>query len=208
MKVASESFAAGARIPDRFVFGVYDAASHVALSDNHNPQLSWSEVPDGVRSFAIVCCDPDVPSVGDDVNQEGRVVRRDLPRVDFYHWVLVDVPAGVRAIAAGEHASGITARGKDGPAAPGGARHGLNDYTGWFAGDADMEGQYFGYDGPCPPWNDERLHRYIFTVYALDLERLPVDGGFTGAEALAAMQGHILAEAAYVGVYAINPDAV
>ena len=49
-------------------------------------------VPAGTRSFAIICHDPDVPSQGDDVNQEGRVVPATLPRVDFFHWVLVDLP--------------------------------------------------------------------------------------------------------------------
>ena len=52
---------------------------------------------------------------------------------------------------------------------PRGARQGINDYTGWFAGDKDMAGNYFGYDGPCPPWNDEIPHRYVFTLYALDV---------------------------------------
>ena len=51
---------------------------------------------------------------------------------------------------------GVTPRGKSGPDSAGGTRSGLNGYTEWFAGDADMGGQYFGYDGPCPPWNDER----------------------------------------------------
>jgi phosphatidylethanolamine-binding protein (PEBP) family uncharacterized protein len=40
----------------------------------------------GTKSFAIVCHDPDVPSKGDDVNQEGRAVPRSLARVDFFHW--------------------------------------------------------------------------------------------------------------------------
>ena len=39
----------------------------------------------------------------------------------------------------------------------------------WFASDKDMAGDYHGYDGPCPPWNDEIPHRYVFTVYALDV---------------------------------------
>ena len=55
------------------------------------------------------------PSRGDDVNQEDRVVPADLPRVDFYHWVLVDLPADAKPIAEGEFSRGVTARGKPGP---------------------------------------------------------------------------------------------
>jgi phosphatidylethanolamine-binding protein (PEBP) family uncharacterized protein len=68
-----------------------------------------------------------------------------------------------------------------------------------------MEGDYYGYDGPCPPWNDSLVHHYVFTVYAVDLERLPVEGAFTGPAALAAMEGHALAAAAVVGTYTLNP---
>jgi Raf kinase inhibitor-like YbhB/YbcL family protein len=85
-------------------------------------------------------------------------------------------------------------------------RHGLNDYTGWFAGDSDMEGKYFGYDGPGPPWNDELVHRYQFTVYALDVPRLTIEGEFNGADVLAAIQGHVLDEATITGTYTLNPE--
>ena len=83
-------------------------------------------------------------------------------------------------------------------------RHGQNDYTGWFAGDADMEGQYYGYDGPCPPWNDSIMHHYVFTVYALDVETLPVDGELTGANVLTALEGHVLDKAAITVTYTLN----
>ena len=49
------------------------------------------------------------------------------------------------------------------------------------------------------------MHRYVFTVYALDIERLPIEGRFTGAEARAALQGHILAQASLTGTYTLNP---
>jgi hypothetical protein len=207
MKITSTSITDGAAIPAEFAFGKYNADSHVELSDNHNPHLAFAEVPAGTRSLALIVHDPDVPSSGETVNKEGMTVPLALPRVDFYHWVLIDLPAGTTEIAAGEFGTGITARGKDGPGAPRGSRQGLNDYTGWFSGDADMEGQYFGYDGPCPPWNDERLHHYVFTAYALDVDRLAVDGAFTGADALAAMEGHVLAKASLTGTYHIYPSA-
>jgi Raf kinase inhibitor-like YbhB/YbcL family protein len=205
MQLTSTSFRDGGPIPADFAFCAIDAKTHATLSQNRSPQLAWSGAPAGTRSFAIVCHDPDVPSRGDDVNQEGRVVPATLPRVDFFHWVLVDLPPSVTSVAAGEFASGVAARGKPGPAAAHGARQGVNDYTGWFASDKDMSGNYFGYDGPCPPWNDEIPHHYVFTVFALDVARLAVDGAFTGGEARKAMQGHVLAQASITGRYTLNP---
>lgn len=205
MKLTTSSFADGQSIPGDFSFCTPDPAHHVCLGRNMNPHLAWSEVPPGTKSFCIICHDPDVPSRGDDVNQEGRTVPAALPRVDFFHWVVVDLPASLTEIAAGEFSSEVTPRGKGGPAALHGARQGINDYTGWFAGDGDMRGDYFGYDGPCPPWNDEIRHRYVFTVFALDVERLPVEGTFTGQQVREAMRGHILAQASVTGLYSLNP---
>ncbi|RMG11208.1 MAG: YbhB/YbcL family Raf kinase inhibitor-like protein [Deltaproteobacteria bacterium] len=206
MRIWSESFEDGEAIPARFAFGVYDPEAHVRLSENENPHLAWADLPEGTRSLVLLVHDSDVPSKPDDVNQEGRTVPADLPRVDFYHWVLVDLPPEPSRIEAGAFSKGVTARGKDAGASPRG-RHGLNDYTGWFAGDAEMEGQYFGYDGPCPPWNDSLVHHYHFTLHALDLERLPVEGAFTGPDVKAAMEGHVLATASLTGTYHINPEA-
>ena len=138
------------------------------------------------------------------MNQPGRTVDRALPRVDFFHWAVWDLPADLREIAAGSQCSGVTARGK-GPSAPLG-RHGLNDYTGWFAGDPAMAGDYHGYDGPCPPWNDERVHRYRITLWALDVANLPVQGR-DGAALRAAIVPHVLAAASLDGTYAIFPGA-
>ena len=205
MKLVSTSFQNQAAIPAEFAFCAMDAKTHATLSSNHNPQLSWSDAPAGTRSFVLLCHDPDVPSKGDDVNKEGRQIPASLPRVDFFHWVLVDLPASASNIAAGEFSSSVVARGKPGPATAHGARQGINDYTGWFAGDGDMGGDYYGYDGPCPPWNDEIPHHYIFTLYALDAATLAASGKLTGAEVRAAMQGHVLAEAAITGIYTLNP---
>jgi len=209
MKFWSDSFQDGAAIPGEFAFAVPDAKSHIALSDNKNPHLAWSDLPAGTKSLVLVCHDPDVPSRGDDVNQDGKTVAADLPRVDFFHWTLVDIPASVSTLEAGQFSNAVTTRGKAGPAIPGdplaGARHGLNDYTSWFAGDGDMSGDYFGYDGPCPPWNDAIAHRYIFTLYALDQEQLTVTGKFTGTDVGNALQGHVLAQASITGTYTLNP---
>lgn len=206
MKLTSTSFANGDKIPGEFSFCTPDPAHHVCLGKNLNPHLAWSDAPAGTQSFAIICHDPDVPSVGTDVNQEGRTVPAALPRVDFFHWVLIDLPATINSIAEGEFSSNVTPRGKPGPQSLHGSRQGVNNYTEWFAGDHDMRGDYYGYDGPCPPWNDEIIHHYIFTVYALDTERLSLDGKFGGPDVRTALQGHILAEASLSGTYTLNPS--
>src|SRR5690606_8784104 len=91
MKLISESFADNGTIPERNAFAKPDGQNHVALAGNANPQLAWSDIPEGVQSFAIICHDPDVPSKPDDVNQEGREIPDTLPRVDFFHWVLIEI---------------------------------------------------------------------------------------------------------------------
>ena len=88
----TSAFADNGVIPGEFAFAVIDPATHVRLSANRNPDFAWSDAPAGTRSFAMVCHDPDVPSRGDDVNQEGRDVPASLPRVDFFHWALIDLP--------------------------------------------------------------------------------------------------------------------
>lgn len=205
MKLTSDSFKDGATIPGEYAFAVIAEKGHVALSGNRNPQLAWTDVLKGTESFVLMVHDPDVPSKGDDVNKEGREVPADLPRVNFSHWILVDIPASVSEIAAGSQSDGVTPHGKRGPAAPGGMRHGINNYTQWFAGDPEMEGDYFGYDGPCPPWNDSIVHHYVFTLYALDADTVAVDGELTAESVRAAMKGHVLAEASLMGTYTLNP---
>ncbi len=204
MRLWSDSWVNGERIPARFAAGRIGEAGGVAFSDNLNPHLAWSEVPTGTRSFAMICHDFDVPSRGDDVNQPGREVPVDLPRVDFFHWVLIDLPPMPSSIGEGDFSRGFTARGKSGPATLHGARHGVNDYTGWFAGDAEMAGDYYGYDGPFPPFNDSLVHHYVFTLYALKVDRAPIEGRFTGAEVRQAIYPHVLAEATHSGTYTLN----
>ncbi|HEV2976338.1 MAG TPA: YbhB/YbcL family Raf kinase inhibitor-like protein [Casimicrobiaceae bacterium] len=206
MQLRSTAFSDGEPIPGALAFAVIDPDAHVKLSDNMNPDLRWSGVPAGTKSLALICHDPDVPSRGDDVNQEGRTIPAALPRVDFFHWVLVDLAPDTTPIARGEFSRGVTPHGKPGPDAARGARQGINDYTGWFAGDKNMAGNYYGYDGPCPPWNDLRLHHYVFTLFALDLPRLALGPAFTGAQARQAAHGHILAQATLTGVYTLNPS--
>lgn len=205
MKLTSESFSDQGQMPERNAFGKMDGQNHVALAGNANPHLAWSDAPAATQSFVVICHDPDVPSKPDDVNQEDREIPSTLPRVDFYHWTLIDIPASTTQIAEGAYSDGITPRGKAGPLALDGTRQGVNDFTTWFAADRDMNGDYFGYDGPCPPWNDSIVHRYVFTVYALDVPELPFEGRFTGGDVIKAIQGHVLAQASLTGIYTLNP---
>ena len=204
MKLWSDSWSNGERIAARYAAGQLDGDSGVGFAGNHNPHLAWSDLPAATKSLVLICHDFDVPSKPDDVNQADREIPSDLPRIDFFHWVLVDLPPSLKQIAQGEFSRGFTPRGKPGPAALHGARQGLNDYTGWFAGDASMAGDYFGYDGPFPPFNDSLVHHYVFTLYAIALARLPLEGAFTGAQVREAIAGQVLDAATHSGTYTLN----
>ena len=205
MKLTSKTFSEGGVIPGRCAFAVKAPKGHVRLSENLNPELAWTGAPAGTRSFALVCTDPDAPTKPDDVNKEGREVPLKLPRATFFHWAVVDIAPTVTQIEEGAASNGVTARGKQQPGGIEGAKQGVNDYTGWFKGDADMGGTYRGYDGPCPPWNDSVPHHYCFEVFALDVESLGVPADFTAADVLKAVEGHVLASASLTGRYSLNP---
>lgn len=204
MRIHSESFQHGQRLPAEYAAG-QASADGVGFGPNRNPHLAWTEAPAGTRSFALLCIDPDVPTVAEMVGKDGVEIPVEQPRCEFYHWAMVDIPAAITSIDAAACSDGVVPHGKPQPAGPAGSRQGLNSYTGWFAGNADMAGDWRGYDGPFPPPNDLRLHRYFFRVFALDVERLDLPERFTGADVLRAMQGHVLAEAATYATYSLHP---
>ena len=49
------------------------------------------------------------------------------------------------------------------------------------------------------------MHHYVFTIYALDVAQLSVNGTFRGPDVLNAMKGHVLDEAKMTGLYSLNP---
>lgn len=173
---------------------------------NRSPHLAWLGAPVNTKSYAVICVDVDAPASAEDANKSDRAIPYDFPRAPFYHWVLVDIPVSRSELTQGVDADGVIAKGKEFGHTPHGTR-GINDYTNWFGNDPQMGGAYGGYDGPWPPFNDERKHRYVFTLYALDVESLGLSGKFTGPEALKAMEGHILAQTSITGVYTLNPKA-
>jgi Raf kinase inhibitor-like YbhB/YbcL family protein len=200
MRIWSDSFKPREPIPAEFAMGQGDG-----FARNRNPHLAWDDVPAGTRSFALLCIDTDAPTVPETVGRNDIEIPVEQPRAEFVHWTMVDIPADVRVIAAGSCSDGVTAHGKQHPPGPAGARQGRNDYTGWFAGDPDMSGDYLGYDGPYPPFNDLRVHRYFFRLFALDAPSLALPDGFTAADVFHAMHGHVLAEAAVHGTYSLHP---
>lgn len=100
----------------------------------------------------------------------------DAPAGIWTHWVVANLPAGLAGLPAGVPPA---------ERLPRGGVHGRNDWG------------RLGYGGPCPPGG---THRYIFTLYAVD-QVTDLAPGATREEVLAALRGHVLAEAELMGRY-------
>ena len=74
MKLWSDSWTNGDRIPVRYAAGRPDGAGGATFSDNLNPHLAWSDLPAGTQSMVLICHDFDVPSQADGVNVSGREI--------------------------------------------------------------------------------------------------------------------------------------
>lgn len=146
--LTSDDLTDGGTIDKRFVadanFGLDGA--------NISPQLTWAGFPAETASFVITCFDPDAPTGS-----------------GFWHWVLIDVPATVTALATGAASGACTG-------VPTGALHIGNDTTNAC------------YTGPFPP-SGHGPHRYVFAVHALSVGTLGLDAsarpavvGFTMAD--------------------------
>lgn len=107
------------------------AKAQLGSGANISPVLKWEEGPEGTASYAVTCFDPDAPTPG-----------------GVWHWVLVDIPADVRALKAdtGDSVGRVL-------------RNDLGSLR---------------FEGAAPPPGD-REHRYIFSVHALCVRELPVD---------------------------------
>ena len=138
--LTSADVADGETVPDRHTSGAFGVPGGEDLS----PQLSWSGFPEGTKSFALTCLDPDAPTGS-----------------GFWHWVVANIPVTVTELPTG---AGTPGSGD----LPAGALVLRND-----AG-------FAGYVGSGPP-EGHGAHRYIFTVHAVDVETLDVDGSASPA---------------------------
>jgi Raf kinase inhibitor-like YbhB/YbcL family protein len=98
------------------------------------------------------------------------------PQRTWCHWILYNIPPGTRTLSEGAGSDSL----------PRGTLEGLNDW------------KRHGYGGPCPPIG---RHRYVYHLYALDTV-LPDLGSPGRDQLLAAIEGHVLAEAQLIGTYA------
>ena len=132
--------------------------AQVQAKGNTSPHLRWSGAPEGTKSYAITCYDPDAPTGS-----------------GFWHWTVANIPADVTELPAG------------GPV-PAGAVEGRTDF-----GEP-------GYGGAAPP-PGHGPHRYIFTVFAVDAERLDVTPDNSGAVFGFNLHFHTLAKASITATY-------
>ena len=137
MKLWSDSFEHRGRIPAEFAMGTPEG-----FGGNRNPHLAWDGAPQGTRSFALLCIDTDAPTDASLAGRDDVEIPVAHPRGEFVHWVLVDLPATTHAHRCRQlQRRDQQARQAGRQPAREGTRQGLNDYTGWFAGDADMGGR-------------------------------------------------------------------
>lgn len=197
--VSVEGIANGERIPEQFAYCIPNTRGGTLSGLNISPGISWSNIPAGTRSLALIMVDKDVPASFDKANAPGEVIEQNAPRQNFYHWVIADIPPTVTGILEGKDSRGITQGGKPFGRTDYGTT-GQNDYV-----KMDASGPNGGYDGPCPPWNDQRMHNYHFIVYALDIASVRIPNPINARQLEVAMRDHILAQAEVVGTFTNNP---
>jgi len=162
MNLTSTAFEEGQPIP----------AVYTGIGRDISPPLAWSNVPEGTKSLALLCDDPDAPS-------------RSKPRPEgpWVHWVLYNIPAERTELS--EAIERVAE-----PAGLGGARQGRNDFP----------SDHIGYRGPMPP-EGSGPHRYFFNIFALDCQLDLKSSRATKATLLEAIQSHVLAEGQLMGTF-------
>ena len=187
----------GKIIPEKFAYCKPDGKGSTINADNISPAIHWLNAPEATKSLVLLVVDPDVPADFTDANKQGKEIPAQSPRQDFYHWVLTDIPPSLLGLYEGADSHDITPGGKQVGKRSYGV-NGKNDYAKVFTG------TYGGYDGPCPPWNDLRLHHYHFILYALDVPSLNLPNPITGLQVKSSMEGHIIAKGEVTGTYTNN----
>ncbi|HKU30881.1 MAG TPA: YbhB/YbcL family Raf kinase inhibitor-like protein [Arthrobacter sp.] len=134
----------------------------VAGGKDESPQLSWSGAPAAAQGFAVTVFDPDAPRAG-----------------GFWHWAVVNIPAGVDSLPAGAGA-------EDSPDLPAGAFQ-LNNDAG-----------FAGYLGAAPP-PGHGPHRYIVAVHAVDVEDLGLGAGASLDALVGKLASHSVGRASITG---------
>ncbi len=99
----------------------------------------------------------------------------------WWHWVVYDLPATSTGLSRGAGAA-------KGGHMPKGSVQGRTDFGAP------------GYGGPCPPPGD-KPHHYVFTLYALDLAKLPVPAGASAALIGFNLHFHTVAKASFTALY-------
>jgi phosphatidylethanolamine-binding protein (PEBP) family uncharacterized protein len=104
----------GDTLPDEVAFCIPDPQQHQTQGPNVSPGLSWSAGPEGTQSYAVIMVDPDVPAGDalDKFNKEGQTIADSDERQNFYHWVLLDIPATTTSLPKGADSQGVTPKGK------------------------------------------------------------------------------------------------
>lgn len=172
-----------------------------------SPAVSWSPGPEGTKSYALLLTDPDVPQDLSLINKPGTTIPADAPRISVFHWVLADIPSALTSLAQGAESESLVPGGKPIGLTLHGVR-GANVFTSFLAATDGMAGTYGGYDGPCPPINDQRIHHYTLRVVALDVPTLGLSGPFSGEDVEKAIAGHVLAGGEAVATYILNPSLI
>lgn len=108
------------------------------------------------------------------------IVCVDLDANNFVHWLIYDIPNTTTSLPEGlpKVAEPFT-----------NVKQGVNGF-----------GQ-LGYDGPEPPIGDQRVHHYLFRIYALSVRTLGLPAGASLAQVQQAMEGRILGTASLVGIF-------
>ncbi|KAA8999430.1 YbhB/YbcL family Raf kinase inhibitor-like protein [Affinibrenneria salicis] len=184
-------------LPARYAACRLSAPRQISPAAGENPALRWSAGPQGTKSWLLIMQDLDVPQELSDINQAARIIPANAARRAFTHWLLTDIPPEVHAIPAGVEGSARAPQGL--PLVK--TRYGVRQPNGFAA--FMRNGPYGGYKGPCPPWNDEKPHRYKFSVFALNISRA-AGRPLTEQSLMQSIQPHILAAGSLQVSYSLH----